>query len=95
MREAGYESCIIDGALDPDYRRRVAEEVRDVDVAVRHQGEATLVEILGAESLPPRLSHQFQRFSEQRLEIGSRPRRARFSHRRLRRRSLTSKVQQR
>jgi radical SAM superfamily enzyme YgiQ (UPF0313 family) len=98
LREAGYESCIIDGALDPDYRRRVAEEVRDclcfgvslltgpmirdaiemsrtvrklrpdlpivfggwhpslmtgqtlredfVDVVVRHQGEATLVEIL-------------------------------------------------
>ena len=98
LREAGYESCIIDGALDPDYRRRIAEEVRDclcfgvslltgpmirdaievsrtvrklrpdltivfggwhpslmtgqtlredfVDIVVRHQGEATLVEIL-------------------------------------------------
>jgi len=98
LREAGYESCIIDGALDPNYRRRIAEEVKDclcfgissltgpmirhaieasrmvralrpdlcivfggwhpslatastlreefVDVVVRHQGEATLVEIV-------------------------------------------------
>jgi anaerobic magnesium-protoporphyrin IX monomethyl ester cyclase len=98
LRAAGFEPCIIDGALDLDYRRRIAEEIQDcicfgvslltgpmildaiemsrmvkrarpdltvifggwhpslesgqtlredfVDVVVRHQGEATLVEIL-------------------------------------------------
>jgi anaerobic magnesium-protoporphyrin IX monomethyl ester cyclase len=98
IRQAGFEPRIIDGALDPDYRRRIAEEIKDcacfgvslltgpmildaievsrmvkrerpdlpvvfggwhpslasgqtlredfVDVVVRHQGEATLVEIL-------------------------------------------------
>jgi anaerobic magnesium-protoporphyrin IX monomethyl ester cyclase len=98
IREAGFEPRIIDGALDPDYRRRIADEIKDcacfgvslltgpmildaiqvsrmvkrarpdlpvvfggwhpslesaqtlredfVDVVVRHQGEATLVEIL-------------------------------------------------
>jgi anaerobic magnesium-protoporphyrin IX monomethyl ester cyclase len=29
LREAGYVPCIIDGALDRDYRRTVAEEVKD------------------------------------------------------------------
>ena len=29
LRAAGFESCIIDGALDPDYRRRIAEEIQD------------------------------------------------------------------
>ncbi|MGA2181418.1 MAG: radical SAM protein [Bryobacteraceae bacterium] len=98
LREAGYDACIIDGALDANYRQRIAEEVKDclcfgvslltgpmirdaievsrmvralrpelcivfggwhpslvtgqtlredfVDVVVRHQGEATLVEIV-------------------------------------------------
>jgi hypothetical protein len=98
LRAAGFEPRIIDGALDPDYRRRIAEEIQDcicfgvslltgpmildaievsrmvksarpdltvifggwhpslesgqtlredfVDVVVRHQGEATLVEIV-------------------------------------------------
>jgi len=98
IRQAGFEPRIIDGALDPDYRRRIAEEIQDcvcfgvslltgpmildaievsrmvkrarpdlpvvfggwhpslesgqtlredfVDIVVRHQGEATLVEIL-------------------------------------------------
>jgi radical SAM superfamily enzyme YgiQ (UPF0313 family) len=98
LRQAGYEACIIDGALDRDYRRKIAEEIKDclcfgislltgpmildaveisreakrlnpelfivfggwhpslltgqtlnedfVDAVVRHQGEATLVEIV-------------------------------------------------
>ncbi len=98
LREAGYQPCIIDGALDGNYRRRVAQEIEDclcfgvslltgpmildaievsrmvkrirpdcfvifggwhpslltgqtltedfMDAVVRHQGEATLVEIL-------------------------------------------------
>src|SRR5580704_8270862 len=29
LRDAGYSPQIIDGALDPDYRRRVAEEIED------------------------------------------------------------------
>ena len=98
IRQAGFEPRIIDGALDPDYRRRIAEEIKDcvcfgvslltgpmirdaievsrmvkrarpdlpvvfggwhpslasaqtlredfVDIVVRHQGDATLVELL-------------------------------------------------
>jgi len=29
LREAGYQPCIIDGALNPDYRRTVLEEIAD------------------------------------------------------------------
>ena len=31
LREAGYAPNIIDGALEPDYRRRVAEQIEDCD----------------------------------------------------------------
>src|SRR5712671_5420762 len=29
LRESGYDACIIDGALQPDYRTRIATEVKD------------------------------------------------------------------